>query len=401
MIEELQKKFVRVAMLAVSILILGMLGTVNLLNYMSTQKQISRELEHTIEMQRPPREEPFFQRRERENEFVRFSQYVVVYYDNNGQVSNVDLSKAMFIEQEDACSLTQKIYEMKKVQGTIENYCYKKFEQKDGSCFAIVLMDISLYRSSNLRIMVLSIVIGVLCWGIMLLFVKLLSKRAIQPIAKNIEKQRQFVTNAGHEIKTPLAIMQANADALELNLGENKWTGNIKNQISRLNGLMQNLLILSKMDEGQMRFEKSELQVGDIVAAEVEEYQEAAMLRKIVVEKNIQEDIRWNSNKEALHQLVTILMDNAIKYTNDNGNIKVVLKKDQSLKLIVENTCKEVPKVEPNQLFERFFRADAARNQKDGGYGIGLSIAYAIVTAMEGKIKAEYLENRVRFIVEL
>lgn len=402
MIEELQKKFIRVAMLAVSVLILGMLGAVNVLNYTENERQIRREFEHAIEMQHPPKEDFLPQKRDKIiKEDIRFSQYAVVYYDEQGNLLNVDLSRAMFMEQEMVCELSQKVYDRGKLNGTIGNYRYAKVELEEQNSLGIVLMDISIYRLANVRIAVISIGIGICCWLGMLLLVRALSKKAIRPIAENIEKQRQFVTNAGHEIKTPLAIMQANADALELHLGENKWTGNIKGQIARLDGLMQKLLMLSKMDEGHMQFEKSEISVSEILMSEIAQYEESAILRKIVLEQDIEQDVVWNSNKEALHQLITILMDNAMKYTNDDGIIRVTLKCAKRLTMMVENTCTEIPNVEPNRLFERFYRAAADRNQRAGGYGIGLSIAYAIVTAMEGKITAEYLENRVRFIVEL
>ena len=238
----------------------------------------------------------------------------------------------------------------------------------------------------------LSGALGLICWGFMLILVIILSKKAICPIAENIEKQKQFVTNAGHEIKTPLAIISANTEAMELYNGENKWTKNIKKQVDRLNGLMKNLLLLAKMEESKIVYQKFSLSE---MAREISEsFFEPISLKNIAFETKIQPDIILNANSEHIRQLFSILLDNAVKYTDENGLISLsVLKNDKNIIIKLENTCENLPNINPEKLFDRFYRADEARTQKTGGYGIGLSVAKAIVNAQNGKIIANYIDN--------
>ena len=236
----------------------------------------------------------------------------------------------------------------------------------------------------------------------MLLFVILLSKKAILPIAENIEKQKQFVTDAGHEIKTPLAIIMANTDAMELHNGENKWSRNIREQTVRLNGLMQNLLALAKMDEGAVKLPSSDILLSSLLEEILPAFYEPAALKEIIIEENIQPNIIMHGNRDSMSRLITILLDNAVKYTSKQGNIIIYLeRKEGVITLSIKNTCDMLPEVDPEKLFDRFYRGDSARTQKSGGYGIGLSAARAIAESQKGSITASYEENQIIFTVEL
>ena len=229
---------------------------------------------------------------------------------------------------------------------------------------------------------------GLLCWLGTLLLVVLLSHRAIAPLARSMEKQRQFVTNAGHEIKTPLAIIQANTDAMELHQGPSKWSQNIRVQTLRLTGLMENLLTLARMDEVKappaQRVELSSL------AQEVcQSFREGAAQRNIQMEEAIAPDIVLQANREQMVQLLSILLDNGIKYTEPGGKLALSLQKEgKKVRLRVRNGPTQIPEGDLSRMFDRFFRGDLARTQKGGGYGIGLSAAQAIVGAWGGTITA-------------
>ena len=261
---------------------------------------------------------------------------------------------------------------------------------------AIVFLDTSNDIVSYIRVLLLSAAIGIVCWGLMLVFVILLSKRAIRPIAENIEKQKQFVTNAGHEIKTPLAIIQSNTEAMELYNGENKWSRNIKEQTVRLSGLMKNLLMLARTDEGAAQAVSSELPLSDLLSDMTKGFVPLMDEKHIKLHTDIQPDVILRADKGQTEQLVSILLDNAVKYTNDSGKISIELQKSEKrIKLTVRNTCENLPNVTPDKLFDRFYRADAARTQKSGGYGIGLSVAQSITAANKGSISAEYIGDDI------
>lgn len=226
----------------------------------------------------------------------------------------------------------------------------------------------------------------VLCWLGMLALVMLLSRKAIEPIADNMERQKQFVTNAGHELKTPLAIIQANTDAMELHQGESKWSRNIRTQTVRLSGLMQNLLTLAKMDEGGNLPPARPVDLSLLAQESVQVFQEAAALRGLVLEENVTPGLVLPADREHMTQLLSILLDNAVKYTDSGGQIALTLERaGAGVCLRVRNAPARLPE-DVSRLFDRFYRGDPARTQKNGGYGIGLSAAKAIVQAWKGSI---------------
>lgn len=411
MIKTLQRKFIITAMAAISILILVLLGTINVGNVWMTGRQTERTLAMLAENEGdfPPQMD--FREKERtgflappmNEDTAMAARYFLVRVDTDGEIVYKDVGKIASVTEAEAGEFAQKVIETGKKSGRIQQLAYSVTDSNDGRGTVMVFLDVSNQFYGILRILVISVAIGVICWICMLFLVILLSKRAILPIARNLEKQKQFVTNAGHEIKTPLAIILANTEAMELHNGESKWSRNIREQTLRLNGLMQNLLTLAKMDESMGKAAATDFSASALLEETLHPFYEAASLKKIDIAKDIQPDVMIHASQEQLRQLYSILLDNAVKYTGNNGWIKVSLRKRERKVLFrVENTCESIPKGNPEQLFDRFYRGDDARTQKSGGYGIGLSAAQAIVKAQNGLIEASYKgENIIEFTVRL
>ena len=245
----------------------------------------------------------------------------------------------------------------------------------------------------------LSGLLGLLAWIAMLALVTALSRRAIRPIAENIERQRQFVTDAGHELKTPLAIILANLDALELRGGESKYSRNIRGQATRLSALMQNLLTLARLDESSGLPDASPLSLTELTRESVEMFRAPAELRQIRLSEALAEGVSVTGSRTLLQQLLSTLLDNAVKYCPEGGEIAVRLREEERAVLSVSNTVgEERPALD--RLFDRFYRSDSSRNQK-GGFGIGLSAAAAIVRQHKGEIDAHYEGDTIVFTVKL
>ena len=411
MIKTLQKKFVITAMTAITVLMLLMLGTINIVNIVvvdhdmdQTLSMISEsEADHDNKLLRPEETPPSspFDKQKNEHDTLMSSTFFVVRLDENENIIFTDVSRTTTVTEEEANKMALKVCQKTDAAGKSGKYRYQIQTDRMNNGKVIVFLDASEEIFSYIRVLVLSAFIGILCWVFMLLFVILLSKKAIRPIAENIEKQKQFVTNAGHEIKTPLAIILANTDAMELYNGENKWSRNIREQITRLNGLMKNLLMLARMDEGMTEQSASVFSLSELLLESIEIFAPSMELKQISLATEIQPDISICASKKHITQLITILLDNAVKYTNDAGQITIRLHKNEKrTKLQVENTCLSLPAVPPSKLFDRFYRADEARTQKSGGYGIGLSVAESIVKANKGNISAEYREtNRIIFTI--
>ncbi|MBQ9932914.1 MAG: HAMP domain-containing histidine kinase [Ruminiclostridium sp.] len=239
-----------------------------------------------------------------------------------------------------------------------------------------------------------------LCWLGMLALVVVLSRRAIEPVAESIVRQKEFVTNAGHELKTPLAIIRANTEAMELRQGESKWSRNIKVQTVRLGGLMENLLVLARMDEAAGPPPAEPVDLTTLAEETVRSFREGAALRGILLEEDLQPGVTVRSDRTHMAQLLSILLDNGVKYTEPKGGIRVSLTREGPQVLLrVENGPARLSG-DPAKLFERFYRGDPARTQKTGGSGIGLSAAQAIAETWQGTIRAETKgEDRVVFTV--
>ncbi|MCI8590183.1 MAG: HAMP domain-containing histidine kinase [Clostridiales bacterium] len=413
MIKVLQKKFLFTAMLAVSILLLILLGTINVVNIVMVRTETDKTLSMISEadgnfdhiqppsISTPPsdfRIEP----KDKRDKFLS-SNFFTVKLNENGQIFFTDVSRTSLVDEASAKELALKVLDEETSSGKVGKYRYQISNSRISNETVIVFLDTSEEILSYVRVLLLSGGIGLVCWILMLFIVMFLSQKAIRPIAENIERQKQFVTNAGHEIKTPLAIILANTEAMELYNGENKWSKNIREQTVRLNGLMKNLLLLAKMDESAAEIMKSEISLSELVNENIRVFAEPLKLRCITLQAEIGPNVITKANKEQMSQLLSILLDNASKYTNDNGTVIVSLQKnDKHIKLVIKNSCEKLPDTPPDKLFDRFYRDDKARTQKTGGYGIGLSVARSIVTANKGSITAEYENpNFVSFTISL
>lgn len=420
MIKTLQKKFVITAMIAVTVLMLLMLGAINIGNMVIVSGQVNRTLlmisknEGNVGNLRPERKDmsqkefpeadfggPKLGGPKNDYDTFMSSNFFVVRFNTEGDIVYTDVSRTSTISESEAGELAEAVYNGEKTKGKSGKFRYLKSETRIMDETSIVFLDTSNEIFSYLRVLLLSAAIGIMCWGLMLIFVILLSRRAIRPIAENIERQKQFVTNAGHEIKTPLAIIQSNTEAMELYGGENKWSRNIKEQTVRLDGLMKKLLLLSRMEESAGQGNPSDFSFSGLLSDMTQDFAPMMEKKNIVFTAGIQPDIFLHADKGHMEQLVSILLDNAVKYAKEGGEIKIALKKsEKEVKLQVQNTCESLPKVAPEKLFDRFYRGDSARTQKSGGYGIGLSMARSIAETNKCSIACEYAKpDWVRFIV--
>ncbi len=325
----------------------------------------------------------------------RSSIYFVAYADRSNKVVFIDTNRTAGVTREEAFKIAQNTVTSGKLNGKTGAYRYKAVKTQNDIGTAYIFLDTSQEEGRIIRTMLISFLAALFCFGLMLLLTSALSKKAIAPIAENMEKQKNFVTDAGHEIKTPLAIIMANTEALELYSGETKWTKNIKEQTSRLTSLMQSLLSLSRLDETKKAEISETVFLSETVSKTVEMFRENAGMKNVVIDTNIQPDIEIKACREHMERLVSVLTDNAVKYSSENSEINISLfKKDRKTVLTVSNVCDLLPECKSEKLFDRFYRGDSSRNQR-GGYGIGLSAAKAIAELYHGKIYAEYESGNI------
>ena len=413
MTKTLRMKFIVTAMTAVSILLILLIGGINIANFSVNERmtrdflKVLAENGGSLSDREPPDE-----LKERPADLFRFQEngrqpapmeYFWAETDGAGMVVSCDVSHMSSFTVKEAEAYIGRIAVLNQPWGRDDGMRYFISESESGKENLVVVADISNQLRSELRVLLLSLAAGAAGWFFMLILISLLSGRAVRPIVENMEKQKRFITDAGHEIKTPLAIIMANTDALELHQGETKWSRNIRGQTERLSGLMQNLLTLSRMDEGTAETLMSECSLSEMTRDAVAQFREPAENRGISVLCDIAENVTVTGDKVRLLQLLTILLDNAVKYAEGvTPEIRVsVSRQERTAVLRISNTCFLGQDEDPGKWFERFYRGDSARTQKSGGYGIGLSAASAIVRLHKGSVKAEYEDGRVVFTVVL
>lgn len=411
MIKQLQKKFVVSSMLAITVLLIAVLGGINIFNTISANKQTDKLLSTLAEVENSAITMMLPEVRSSWNLFSAVvtqddtlgAIYFVAREDVYGKIRTIDTSHISSVDVKEAQNYVYQVQNEREDLGTIGRFKYIVIPTVGNLGKTYIFLDITKQITSVWQVLLLSILVGVLCWCAMLLFVILLSKQAIKPIATSIEKQKQFVTDAGHEIKTPLAIIMANTDAMELHYGETKYSKNIRSQIFRLKDLTQDLLTLAKMEESSERKIKERFSLTELIEESLSQFEESISVKDIHFYKSIQPDLNVDSNKDQVQRLVSILMDNATKYVSENGSIEVYLSQsNKQVNFVVANTADNLEKLELDKIFDRFYRADDARTQKSGGYGIGLSAAKAIVQSLKGAITVQKQnDNKIVFVVKL
>ena len=245
--------------------------------------------------------------------------------------------------------------------------------------------------------LITSVIIFILVEFVIIYISKKITKWAIKPAVQALESQKQFITDASHELKTPISVILASSEALENDYQE-KWINNIKSECERMNRLVTNLLNLSKIENTDDKSMYSLNNLSKLIETSALTFEGLMYEKKIKLETYIQENINFNCNSDEIKQLVAILIDNAIKHTEENGKIIVYLKQEKNTIVFeVKNEGKAIPKEEQEKIFERFYRSDESRNRDDNRYGLGLAIAKGIVVKHNGKIYASSSDGYTTF----
>ncbi|MDD6053971.1 MAG: HAMP domain-containing sensor histidine kinase [Clostridiales bacterium] len=328
----------------------------------------------------------------------RLSTFYSVAIDGNGNVLRIENSGELYSDSE--------LYLKAKEILAEENH---KAEGKDGGLVYVVsdkenytlvaFKDITVFNDV-IKIFV-KIVVTFGCVTLLILCVVsfFIARSIVKPLEDSYKKQKQFVSDAGHELKTPLSAINVNADMLAREIGDNKWLSNIQYENGRMNELVQQLLILARTEKVSMPKEK--LDFCRLTAGEVLPLESVAYEKNITIKTEMEESVFVYGNSAQLKQLVSILLDNAVQYSTGNEVSLAISKERRSVRLTVINEGKAMESGHKRNIFERFYRVDDSHDNSDGHYGLGLAIAKAIVTAHNGKIGVDCFDGKVRFTVTL
>ncbi len=416
MIKKLQKKFISITAAALFSMILLVLAAVNGIFYLQTDRHLEQRLDALMNghLFMPPGDpKPRVPQGEtaRETDFLpHFEDRLriradgcVICLDAFGNILEIRQDAAENYSQEELSAVCAALLEKGKSHGW---YQYFKFRiaphtGTDGQTETLIgLINASSDLYAIFTVLLISAVIGVLSFLFVLLIIIIASRHAVKPIAESYAKQKQFVTDAGHELKTPLTVISANSELARMIYGDSEWFDSIDKQVGKMNGLVRSLITLAKMDEEQKPVFSS-FHLSDAVYDTAKSFEELVHSRGKLITFDIADNIQYSGDEYRIRQVVSILMDNAAKYCDRGGKIAVKLFRDRQIHLQIINDYADIKASELDKVFERFYRADKARTP-DGSYGLGLSIAKSIVELHKGEIRARALDHgRIMFEVIL
>lgn len=398
MIKKLRRKFV---LICVS-LVFGVLLVLGAVSNFSSYLQINRQTKEILDIlcENDGAFPKIVNFRQMISPEIPFStRYFSVVLDNDGTIDDVNVNSMQTISTEEAVKYAQKVMLSGKTHGTMNQFKYKVAEYGEG--YLMVFVDASYDVQTFRFVFINSIWVSALCLIIVFLLAVYFSKEAIRPISESYEKQKRFITDVSHELKTPLAIIRTNTEVLDMYYNENEWTKSIQNNAIRLSQLVESLVTLTRMDEENMKLQMILFSISDAVIESSEQFLAFATKQNVQIKTNVESQISYCGNEHSIRQIVCIFLDNAIKYATTDSEIKLTLKRQGKKTLLtVSNETENLAKGNCDILFERFYRADKSRNSQTGGYGIGLSIAKAIVLQHKGKISAQSPDGKT-FVISV
>ena len=344
---------------------------------------------------------------DKENAPTRFlelsaSHFILVKYTTAGNFELIENSLSDSYTEEEIKGFCEQITGSDKKEGTIDQLRYMIRENNDG--YVIAFIDHSNAVESGKTVRVISIIAAIFAIALFSLLSYFLSGWLVKPVEEAFEKQKQFISDASHELKTPITVILSNSELLEDEIGDNKQLSYIKNECDRMHKLVTSLLTLTRLEQTPYKdAEKNDFCISDTVLERVLPMESVAFEKGVMMDyDNVEPDLHIYGVKEQLGQVVAILIDNAITHTEKNGTITVSLWKTQHhINLSVANTGDEIPQEERERLFERFYRSDESRNRASGHFGLGLSIAKTIVTNHKGKISVDCANGTTTFYVKI
>lgn len=333
-------------------------------------------------------------------EETRFStRFFTVWMDRDNQITEVNTDSISSISEAQIQEYTELILKNKRERGWVSDYRYKVFQTESGT--AIVFVNGIMDHMVASRFLYTSLFVLVGSGLIVLVLFIFISKQVVRPVAESYEKQKQFITDANHELKTPLTLILSNLDIVESEIGKNEWLEDIRSEGERMGILVNQLVTLSRMDEDKSNLTVSLFDFSSAISDTVSEFKVLSAERHKILSDDIEASITYKGDEGLIRRLTAILLDNAVKYCDAGGQIQVLVYESRRHPVIVvENTYCNVENIELGKLFDRFYRADKAR-VFNGSFGIGLSIAKAIAKKHHSDILVYKKEQIIGFKVEL
>lgn len=308
--------------------------------------------------------------------------------NSQGQVTSIISDFPVHYTSDEICTLVNEVFSLGDDRGTYSGMQYQLARKNYGYLAAFI--DTRVEQNMQSQLFRLSLAIYIISLGLSVVIAWLLSCRAIKPVREAFEKQRQFVADASHELKTPLSTIATNMDVLIAETGENRWTGYIQSEVERMSSLVKDLLYLAKCDGGATQYQMARFDLSRATESAVLPFETVAFEKQITLETDIHAGITMTGDEKRIQQLMIILVDNAVRHSESGAAITVRLseaERGSHWMLSVRNTGTGISAWDRSHIFERFYRADSSRTRDTGGSGLGLSIAKSIADAHHARLE--------------
>lgn len=416
MIRRLHRQFILIATGAVVIIVAVALGVINGVIYYRVHDDIHAVMTHIVNnggtisgTLRPEENRWIFERRWMEDtpEFTYQTRYFSILFDREGTVKRVNVNQIAAFSAQEAMETAVEAARHGQAEGFFQKgkagYAYVVTSTAEG--MLVVILDCTRDLAVVDAVMRYSLLFGFFCILLFIAIVFVLSRWALRPFIRNVENQKRFITNAGHELKTPIAIISANTEAMELINGKSEWTDNILNQVNRLSRLINDLITLVRLGETSPRdVVLTDVNLSEVVRSAVNAFQPMVAEAGKTVALHVEDGVVVKAHTHHFGELANILLDNAVKYCDDGGVITVRLarrKAGRGAVFSVSNNYEAGERVDCSRFFERFYRGDTSHSSQTKGYGIGLSMAEDLVKLMKGRIYAHWSRGIITFTVEI
>lgn len=408
-IKRLRRKFIAISMASIFVTMLFIGATVNLFSYLISRVSIDNTLDRLIE------DAETVETVEADEQSYQFSfsdvfapkygrnAFFILRFSEDGTLLKLYSNAQNSDEAEQVKRYAAVLFDRTSTTGQYYGYYYKR-AATDHNETILAFLEGTQIVSNALRTGVLTIL--VCFFGLVFTFflVRRFSARAIRPEIENAERQKHFITNASHELKTPLAVIRANTEMQELTQGESEWTASTLKQVDHMDGLIKNLVMITRAQEQEDKENLAAVDVSKTVKETIDPFESLAAQKQLTILRKIRDNVSLVADESKIRQLVTILIDNALKYCDENGEIEVSLaplKNGKGMQLVFANDYAAGENVDCERFFDRFYREDQSHNIDQGGYGIGLSIAESICKQYNGSIRAEWQDGVIRFICQM
>ena len=413
MFKKSRRKIVAAIMSILVVLWVGTLGVIYASSYFEMTKQNQEMLQAHAEMYvlpqsfdemmppnrpRPDGNHGFNPDFDPESPMFQLSTFYTVAISNDGEILEIKNEPPTIYSNDDLEQLAQKIMKGNKQYGTDDNLAF--YITDKGGYTLVTFMDNTVVNESAMTLFRYTLVFGGVALVLFFFLSVFLARKIVNPLEESYQKQKQFISDAGHELKTPVSVVSANAELLSREIGDNQWLQNIQYENERMGMLVGQLLDLARTENITPQMEH--IDFSRLVAGEALPFESVAFEKGLVINSNITNGIGVEGNSTQLKQIVSILLDNALRHSKEQGEVWLSLTKEHGFaKLSVINKGDEIPAEQREQIFERFYRVDTARNGEDKHYGLGLAIAKSIATSHKGDIAVRCFDGFVEFKVQI